>query len=86
MAAVELAKQNGSWNTFDEAEALIVPEDLKAAFNSQPIAKEFYLRQSKSIKKGILQWLVLAKRPETRQKRLNEIIELATQSKKPKHL
>ena len=86
MAAVELAKQNGSWNTFDEAEALIVPEDLEAAFNSQPIAKEFYLRQSKSIKKGILQWLVLAKRPETRQKRLNEIIELATQSKKPKHL
>ena len=39
---------------------------------------------SRSDKRNILQWLVLAKRSETRQKRIVEIVELARQGQKPK--
>ncbi|MES2519436.1 MAG: YdeI/OmpD-associated family protein, partial [Bacteroidota bacterium] len=43
-----------------------------------------FLSLSKSVRKSILQWLILAKRPETRQNRINEIVELAAQNLKPK--
>jgi hypothetical protein len=32
----------------------------------------------------MLQWILFAKRPETRQKRITEIASLAAQQKKPK--
>jgi uncharacterized protein YdeI (YjbR/CyaY-like superfamily) len=41
---------------------------------------------SKSGKKMILQWIVLARRPETRQKRIAEIAENAGRNLKPQHL
>lgn len=83
---IEIAKQNGSWTILDSVEELILPNDLKEALTSKPFAIEFYEGLSKSAKKGILLWLVLAKKPETRQKRIDEIAELASQNKKPKHL
>ncbi|MFP8892756.1 YdeI/OmpD-associated family protein [Chryseobacterium sp. EZn1] len=33
----------------------------------------------------LLQWIVLAKRPETRKKRVDEIAKQAAQNKKPKN-
>lgn len=81
---IEIAKQNGSWTILDEVEELIIPNDLEEAFSKYEGAKDYFLSLSKSIKKMMLQWLVLAKRPETRQKRIDEIAELAGQSKKPK--
>jgi uncharacterized protein YdeI (YjbR/CyaY-like superfamily) len=85
-ACIETAKQNGSWTILDEAEELLVPEDLDRQFNTQPGAKEYFLSLSKSNRKMILHWIVLAKRPETRQKRIAEVVELAGKRQKPKHL
>lgn len=81
---IEIAKQNGSWTILDEAEALIIPPDLENAFAQKPNAKTFFLNLSRSDKRNILQWLVLAKRPETRQNRINEIVTLAAENQKPK--
>ena len=81
---IEAAKQNGTWTTLDEAEALIVPGDLEEELEKRPNAKKYYLGLSRSDKRNILQWLTLAKRPETRQKRIIEIVELADQNLKPK--
>jgi len=86
LESIAVAKENGSWNILDEVEQLIVPEDLKAAFKNQPAAEDFFESLSKSAKKAILQWLVLAKRPETRQNRVNEVVKLAAQRLKPKHV
>ncbi len=83
-ASIELAKQNGSWTILDDVEELIVPADLDIKFGSQPGSKDFFMTLSKSVRKAMLQWLVLAKRPETRQQRINEIVELASQKRKPK--
>ena len=82
--SIEAAKQNGSWSILDDVEELKIPKDLEKAFRSHAGAKAYFVGLSKSVKKSILQWLVLAKRPETRQKRIAEIAELAGQQLKPK--
>lgn len=82
--SIEKAKQNGSWSILDEVEELIIPEDLENEFNTKAGSKDFFLSLSKSVRKAILQWLVLAKQAETRQRRIAEIAELASQKLKPK--
>jgi uncharacterized protein YdeI (YjbR/CyaY-like superfamily) len=81
---IEKAKQNGSWNILDEAEALHIPEDLEGEFDKRPNAKLYFLSLSRSDKRNILQWLIRAKRRETREKRITEIVELADKNQKPK--
>jgi uncharacterized protein YdeI (YjbR/CyaY-like superfamily) len=84
LESIETAKGNGSWEILDEVEALIIPEDLEKAFKAYPGSKAFFLSLSKSVRKILLQWLVLAKRAETRQKRITEIAEHAGEKLKPK--
>ncbi len=81
---IETAKQNGSWTILDTVEELEIPRDLEREFSVQPGSKDYFLSLSKSVRKRILQWVVLAKRPETRQNRINEIAELAAKKLKPK--
>lgn len=81
---IERAKQNGSWTILDEVEELILPKDLIKEFKTRPGSKAYFLSLSKSTRKAMLQWLVLAKLPETRQKRINEIVERAGMKQKPK--
>lgn len=81
---IKIAQQNGSWNILDSVEELIIPDDLEEAFKMHTGAKEYFLELSKSGKKILLQWIVLAKLPETRKKRIDEIAEQAAQGKKPK--
>lgn len=82
--SIEAAKLNGSWTILDKVEELHIPPDLEEAFSSLPGSGEFFSGLSKSARKAILQWLVLAKLPATRQKRIYEIAELAAQQLKPK--
>ncbi|MBB2953277.1 YdeI/OmpD-associated family protein [Sphingobacterium sp. JUb56] len=84
--SIEIAKENGSWILLDEVEELIIPKDLEVAFATKSHAKAFYVSLSKSVKKAILQWIVLARQPQVRQKRITEIVESAEQNLKPKHL
>jgi uncharacterized protein YdeI (YjbR/CyaY-like superfamily) len=81
---IETAKQNGSWSILDDVEELLIPDDLQKAFENQKDSKDYFLSLSKSAKKIILHWVAVAKRPETRQNRINEIAELASQKLKPK--
>src|SRR5690606_13146037 len=82
--SIEVAKHNGSWTLLDQVEKLIVPVDLESAFEKHQGSKEYFLGLSKSLRKMMLRWIVLAKRPETRQKRIDEIALLAGQKKRPK--
>lgn len=84
LRCIDIAKQNGSWIILDEAEEHIVPNDLDIAFQKRPKAKKYFDALSRSDRRNILQWLVLAKRPETRAKRIAELVELADQGLKPK--
>lgn len=81
---IRTAKQNGTWSIMDDIENLIIPKELKIALGENNIAKNYFESQSKSTMKGMLYWIVIAKRKETRQKRIDEIVRLASQGKRPK--
>ena len=82
--SIEIAKNNGSWTILDEVEALVIPEDLKEEFANYKGSMEYFDCLSKSAKKILLYWVVSAKRKETRQKRILEIAENASDNLKPK--
>ena len=82
--SIEIAKENGSWTILDGVEALIIPEDLTEEFVNYKGSIEYFANLSKSEKKILLHWVVSAKRKETRQKRISEIVENASNNLKPK--
>jgi len=75
--SIETAKQNGTWSALDEVEELIIPPDLKLLFDKNKTASDYWEKFSRSAKRAILEWILNAKRPETRQKRITETVELA---------
>lgn len=77
---IDIAKQLGTWNALNEVEQLIIPNDLQIAFDVNPIALQHWQKFSRSSRRGILEWLLNAKRPETRAKRITNIVELAAQN------
>jgi uncharacterized protein YdeI (YjbR/CyaY-like superfamily) len=83
-ASIEAAKKNGSWAILDDVEELMMPKDLEKEFETRAGSYDFFISLSKSTRKAILQWLFLAKRSETRQNRIIEIAQLASQKLKPK--
>ena len=82
--SIEIAKQNGSWTILDGVETLLIPEDLKVEFLNYKGSMEYFDSLSKSAKKSLLYWIISAKRKETRQKRILEIVENASKNLKPK--
>lgn len=80
---IETAKKDGSWYFLDDIENLVIPEDLREALDASPPAKANFENFSDSIKKQILYWIKSAKRPETRIKRIEKVVMLASENKKP---
>lgn len=83
--SINLAKENGSWTLLDSVEALITPEDLEIKFQKSPKAKAYYLGLSKSLKKGVIYWIISAKRPETRAKRIEALTKSMALKSLPNH-
>lgn len=79
LKSIKIAKKNGSWTALDDVEKGIIPEDLKLAFDKELKAFDNYQSFTKSQRKSYLYWLNQAKRNETRQKRITEIISLCKQ-------
>jgi uncharacterized protein YdeI (YjbR/CyaY-like superfamily) len=77
---IEAAKADGSWTLLDAVEALEIPPDLQAALDAHPPAGENFAAFPRSVKRGILEWIVQAKRPETRAQRVEETARLAAEN------
>lgn len=82
LAKVDAAKQDGTWNALDGVEALEVPDDLATALAVQPNARANWDAFPRSVKRGVLEWIQNAKRPETRAKRVGETARLAAENKR----
>ncbi len=78
LAAVEAAKQNGAWSAIDAVEELREPDDLAAALDATPHAREFWDAFPRSTRRAILEWIEAAKRPETRATRIRTTAEEAS--------
>jgi uncharacterized protein YdeI (YjbR/CyaY-like superfamily) len=80
MEKIQAAKEDGSWTALDAVEALVIPPDLEEAFDLYPSSRESFEAFPPSVKRGILEWIVNAKRPATRQKRIDETARLAAEN------
>ena len=79
---IEVAKKDGSWSLLDDVEKGIVPEDLKKSFEKNATAFENFQNFSFSQRKSYLYWLNQAKRQQTRERRIAEILKLCAANKK----
>lgn len=70
--AVAAAKANGMWTVLDDAQNLVVPDDLAAALGALPDARRHFDGFAPSARRMILEWIALAKRPQTRAARVEE--------------
>ena len=77
---IELAKETGTWTALDDVENLVIPADLQEAFDLYPESEPNWHAFPRSVKRGILEWILNAKRPTTRQKRITETASLAAQN------
>lgn len=76
-AVIDAAKADGSWSSLDDVENLVVPDDLGAAFDAVAGARDNWEAFPRSAKRGILEWISLARRPQTRTARIRETAEKA---------
>lgn len=77
---IEIAKETGTWTALDDVENLIIPPDLQEAFDQHPESETNWHAFPRSVKRGILEWILNAKRPATRVKRITETASLAAQN------
>ncbi len=75
---IEAAIRDGTWTTLDAAESLEIPPDLAAALKALREARANFDAFPKGVRKAILTWITLAKKPETRASRISETARLAS--------
>jgi uncharacterized protein YdeI (YjbR/CyaY-like superfamily) len=83
LAKIEEAKRDGSWTRLDAVEDLVVPEDLAAALAGHPGARERWDAFPRSVRRSALERIALAKRPETRARRVAETARLTAMGERP---
>lgn len=80
---IEKAKADGRWDqAYGSSKTMKAPSDFLEALNENPAANEFYKTLNRSNLFAIYYRVETAKRPETRQKRINEIIQMLSEGKK----
>ena len=77
LAAISRAQADGSWSRLDDVDALIVPPDLAERLDDFPDARAHFEAFPPSARRGILEWIGNAQKPETRAGRITKTAELA---------
>lgn len=80
LESIKVAKKNGSWVALDDVEKGVIPKELQDAFNKKPKAFENFKNFTKGQRKSYLYWLNQAKREETREKRIAEIVRYSAEN------
>jgi uncharacterized protein YdeI (YjbR/CyaY-like superfamily) len=82
---IDLAKKTGTWTALADVQNSVVPPDLQKAFNKNKTAFKNFNSFPPSSKRIILEWILNAKRPETRLQRIRQTVELAARNIKANH-
>jgi uncharacterized protein YdeI (YjbR/CyaY-like superfamily) len=83
LEVVKRSKEDGSWDSYDIVEKLEVPEDLELELSTNKNAYKNFSDFSPSNKKQILWYIASAKKPETRAKRIKQIVLEAEKNNNP---
>ncbi|KAJ4267127.1 hypothetical protein NW762_003225 [Fusarium torreyae] len=82
LAEIEAAKSDGRWErAYSSSSNATVPEDFQSALNGNEAAGEFFNGLNRTKRYAFIQRLERAKRPETRQKRIEQFVTLLASGK-----
>ena len=82
-AEIDRAKADGRWDAaYDSPANATIPEDLAAELNKSPEAKKFFETLNAQNRYAILHRLMIAKKPETRAKRLATFVAMLREGRK----
>jgi uncharacterized protein YdeI (YjbR/CyaY-like superfamily) len=80
---VEQARADGRWAAaYDSQRTAIVPDDLRAELDARPRAKAFFEKLDSANRYAILWRLQTAKKPNTRERRLRQFVEMLERGEK----
>jgi uncharacterized protein YdeI (YjbR/CyaY-like superfamily) len=84
LAAVRSARQNGQWQAARALEKTKTPPaDLREALAANRRASRFFAGLSPSQRKMYIAWVLAAKRPETRTRRVQTVVDRSARGIKP---
>lgn len=82
-AEIDRAKKDGRWDqAYDSPSSITVPPDLTAALDASPKAKAFYATLNKANTYAILWRIHTAKLPETRARRISQLVDMLSRGEK----
>jgi uncharacterized protein YdeI (YjbR/CyaY-like superfamily) len=80
-ATIEIAKQNGKWDAaYSSNMVMTIPKDLQKALMQNKLTWKNFNNFSNSAKLQYIYWINDAKKEETIQKRINEVVKKASQN------
>lgn len=83
LAKIEAAKKSGLWEKSPKPNiASGIPIELQQALAKNKNASEFFAQLAPSYRKQFIGWIAIAKRPETRARRVKESIALLARGEK----
>ena len=83
MALVEEAKRRGTWDKAASGRLDVTPPDLEAALAGVPAAAERWEAWAPTHRRQYVYWVLDAKRPETRARRIADVVRRAAAGLKP---
>ncbi|MES2143296.1 MAG: YdeI/OmpD-associated family protein [Pseudomonadota bacterium] len=81
-AKIAIAVASGQWDFLNDVDALIAPDDLLVALDTGG-QRAFWDAIPRSVKRGTLEWIKTAKTPQTRGKRIADVVQSASQGLRP---
>ena len=80
-AILERARAAGTVDAMSDVDALVVPQDLQDRLTARS-ADAWWTQAAPSYRRNILRWIVSAKKPDTRQRRIDTAVDHAAQGQK----
>jgi uncharacterized protein YdeI (YjbR/CyaY-like superfamily) len=83
LAAVERARADGRWDqAYDSARTATVPDDLRAAFDANPAAAEFFASLDRANRYAVLWRVQTARTATTRASRIARLVDMLARGEK----
>ena len=84
MDKIEEAKNNGKWEeAYSSKKVVDIPSDLTIALRKDKVAHRNFLNFADSYKNMYINWINSAKKEETRQRRIKEVVLRSSKNMKP---
>jgi uncharacterized protein YdeI (YjbR/CyaY-like superfamily) len=83
MALVEEAKRRGTWDQAASGRLNVTPPDLEVALSGVPAALSHWEAWAPTHRRQYVYWVLDAKRPETRARRIADVVRRAAAGIKP---